>query len=70
MDFLSRYKIFRRMALIWCLGLVGYTVARFYDEIEHIGASQATVITAVIGLLSTVLYFYQSQRTKEDGENK
>ena len=65
-DPLERYKVFRRIALIVVLFLHWRTVELFFINIEHIGASQATVITAILGLLSTVIFFYQSSRSKED----
>ena len=69
-DPLDRYRIVRRLALIWCLGLISYTVWAFFENLEAVGGAQATVITTILGLLSTVIYFYQSARTKQENEER
>lgn len=55
----------RRLLLVWACWLISYTVIGFFDHIEDIGGAAATVITAVIGILTAVIGFYQRQREQE-----
>lgn len=62
---LEEHQAVRRLLLLWVCWLITVTVDRFFLNIQHIDAPQATVITAVIGMLTAVIGFYQWTRSKE-----
>lgn len=69
MSFINRHKIIRRLALIWACAIITVVVLRVTEPeiIVNIGAAGATIVTAVIGMLATILGLYQHQRGKQDG---
>jgi hypothetical protein len=62
----EKYKFARRSALYWAMGLITYSVLRFFDLIEKVGAPQASVIVAIIGLLSVVIGLYNKHRSQDE----
>lgn len=62
---LEEHQAVRRMLLLWVCWLITSTVDRFFLNIQYVEASEATVITAVIGMLTAVIGFYQWTRSKE-----
>lgn len=67
-DLFERHKLVRRLALVWACWLITVVVLRVTEAETIIGltAAGATVVTAVIGILATVIAFYQSHRHSED----
>lgn len=67
-DWLEKYKLVRRLALLWAISLITYvTVSVMQPEIiTAITGAGASVVIAVIGILQTVVALYQSGRAKED----
>lgn len=68
---MNRQRLFRRIVLFWAMGVISYVV---YVVIEPglliaIGAAGATIVSAVIGILATVISFYQWHRQQEDMKN-
>lgn len=65
---MNEQKLFRRAMLLWAMVLVTHFVLFLMDValLTGIGAAGATVVTGVIGILVTVIGFYQWHRTKED----
>lgn len=59
-----KYKAASRGSLVWCIVLITWTVMMFWWNLEKIGEWQAKVIIAIIGILATVLAFYQHQHSK------
>lgn len=59
-DWLPKLLV-RRIALVWAGWLIT-TVAFWFMDQDTINAAQATVITAIVGILATVIAFYQHQR--------
>jgi len=66
-NFLDRYKVFRRLSLIWVLCLITWTTYRVFTSPPDIPTGTATVFGTVIGMLATVVGFYKWERFKEDG---
>lgn len=66
-DLVERHKLIRRLALIWACWLVTVVVLRVTEPevITVIGPAGATVVTGVIGILTSVIAFYQHHRHKE-----
>ena len=64
----NEHKLVRRLTLMWACWLITVVVLRVTEPevLEHVDAAVATVVTAVIGLLATVIAFYQWSRNKED----
>ena len=60
-DLFEEYKAARRLTLFWCLWLISVVVLRITEPeiILGITAAGATVVTAIIGILTTVIGFYQ-----------
>ena len=62
-DFFARHRVVRRLVLIWACVLITIVVLRVTDPdvMQAIGgAAVATIVTAVIGILATVLTLWRS----------
>jgi hypothetical protein len=68
-DLVEKHKFFRRAALVWAVWLITVVVLRVTtpEALPLVSMAVATVVSAVIGLLSLVIGLYQRQRGKEDG---
>lgn len=67
----NEHKLVRRLTLAWACWLITVVVLRVTDHavLEHINGATATVVTGVIGILATVIAFYQWSRQKEDDDD-
>lgn len=67
----EEYKFARRASLAWACWLITVVVLRVTEApiITEMSTSGATIVTAVIGILATVIGFYQWSRKKDDEEN-
>lgn len=54
----------RRVTLVWAVWLIS-TISFWFMGEDDVSAAQATVVTAIVGILATVLAFYQHQRGRE-----
>lgn len=61
----EEYKFARRFALFWAIGLITFTVIEFF-EMNQVETPHATVIVAIIGILSAVIGFYQWHRSNDE----
>ena len=70
--FFEEYKGARRLSLFWAIWLITVVVLRVTDPeiITNISAAGATVVSAVIGILATVIAFYQWHRLHDDKTSK
>jgi small neutral amino acid transporter SnatA (MarC family) len=66
----NKHKMVRRLIIFWVCWIITVTVLRVTEAevITKISAAGATVVTAVIGLLATVIAFYQWSRNKDDAD--
>lgn len=67
----ERHKFVRRATLAWACWLITVVVLRATEPSvfsEATGAG-ATIVTAVIGMLATVIGLYQWSRDKDDHRN-
>lgn len=57
-------RLFRRTVLLWACTLITVVVLRVThpDVLPDVSAAVATVVTAVIGILATVIAFYFKHR--------
>lgn len=64
----NKHMLFRRMTLIWACWLITVVVLRVTEPavLEKVTASVASVVAGVIGILATVIAFYQHHRSKSD----
>lgn len=62
----NRHKAFRRGVLIWALCLITWTVREVFLRSPDIQSGTATALGLVIGILATVIGFYQWSRDRED----
>lgn len=63
-NFLTRHHVVRRLVLIWACVLITIVVLRVTDPDVMAaigGAAVATIVTAVIGILATVLTLWRNQ---------
>ena len=60
--------LFRRLVLIWAMAIITYVIYIIIDPalLIAIGAPGATIVSAVIGILATVISFYQWHRQQDD----
>lgn len=66
----NKGRLFRRLILIWSICLVTYFVHGIMDHdfLIAVGTAGASVVIAVIGILATVISFYQWHRNQDDKE--
>lgn len=64
----ERHKLVRRLALGWACWLITVVVLRVteVEALSLVTGAVATVVTAVIGILATVIAFYQWSRQKDE----
>ena len=64
----ERHKLVRRVALFWAIWLITVVILRVTEPnvILGISAAGATIVTGVIGILATVIGFYQWYRQHEE----
>lgn len=64
----NAHKFVRRATLAWACWLITVVVLRVTDPevLQHVNAAVATIVSAVIGILATVIGFYQWSRSKEE----
>lgn len=64
----NEHMLMRRLALVWALGIITMTVYRATDPeiLVHISGPGASVVVGIIGLLSTVLWFYTGKSPGND----
>jgi hypothetical protein len=65
-DLFEKHMFARRFALFWSMGLITYTVVGFFEHFDSVGGSQLAFMTAVIGILTTVVNFYGKYRGEKD----
>lgn len=67
-ELVNRQRFFRRLVLVWAMVLVTAVALRATEPEMLLGMSAggATVVTAVIGVLATVIGFYQWHRSQDD----
>ena len=65
----EEHKLIRRLTLGWAVWLISIVVLRVTDPavLEHVNGATATIVTGVLGLLTTVIAFYQWSRHQERG---
>lgn len=64
----ERYKFARRALLVWACWLVTVVVFKTFENFALIDAPKVTAIATMIAVLTTVIGFYQWDRSKDDGE--
>jgi hypothetical protein len=66
----NEHLLVRRLTLVWACWLITVVVLRVTEPavLEKITASVASVVAAVIGILATVIAFYQHHRSKSNVE--
>lgn len=62
MDFLEKYKVVRRLVMIWACALISYGTAIHFKS----GQAGSASYIALVGILSTVVGFYFKKRYDED----
>lgn len=64
----ERHKLVRRAALVWACWLISVVVLRVTETeaLPHITGPVATVVGAVIGILTVVVGLYQWLRARDD----
>lgn len=67
-DLANRQMLFRRLVLVWAMTIITYVIFIVADHqlLIQIGAAGATVVTGIIGILTTVIGFYQWHRQQDD----
>lgn len=69
MSFLEDHKVMRRVALIWACWLITIVVLRVtepYVIVSLGGTAAGTIVVSVVGILATVIAFYQHHRSKDE----
>lgn len=64
----ERQRLFRRIVLIWAMALVTFVVdvVMDVDVLLSLTTEATTVVISLIGILTTVIGFYQWHRAQDD----
>lgn len=67
----NQHKLVRRLTLVWACWLITEVVLRVTapEVIPKVTGSITSIVIAVIGLLATVIAFYQWSRNKDDEDS-
>ena len=67
-DLLNKQRFFRRLVLVWSITVVSYTVWFVLDKpfLQSVGTAGASIVLGIIGILATVIGFYQWHRQSDD----
>lgn len=70
--FFEEYKGARRLSLFWAIWLITVVAFRVTrpEIITNISPAGATVVSAILGILATVITFYQWHRSQDDKDSK
>jgi len=66
-DWIENHKLIRRFALIWACILITWVTVQVFIDISKITSAVVGALTVIVGILASVIGFYQYQRGKEDG---
>lgn len=68
----NTHKLTRRLVLLWACWLITVVVLRVTNPevLEHVNGATATIVTGVIGILTTVIAFYQWSRQREEENDR
>ena len=70
-DLIERHKAIRRLALLWSICLITWVVIRVFSApLSEITGPATTALGIVVGLLATVVGFYQHSRNRNDQTNE
>lgn len=65
-DLIEKHKLIRRLTLLWAICLITWVVLKvFGGPLDAITGAVATAMGMVVGLLATVIGFYQHTRANE-----
>ena len=62
----NRQRLMRRMALVWAMGLISWTVRYTFVHQPSIPGGTVAALGTVTAILGTVIGFYQHHRSKDD----
>jgi hypothetical protein len=65
----NKHKFVRRSLVFWAAALITYVILRVFEDLTLINANVTTALSLVVGLLATVIGFYNYQRKLEGGGN-
>jgi len=64
-DFFNKHKGARRFSLFWAMSLITYIAISYVQKMGELDAVDGTIILGFIGILATVIGFYQWHRSKD-----
>lgn len=62
----ERHKLMRRLLVAWACALITWVIFQVFKDPAIITPAINAAMTIVVGILSTVIGFYQYLRDKED----
>lgn len=65
-DLFNKHKFARRFSLFWAMSLITYIAVSYVAKMGSLNAVDGTIILGFIGVLATVIGFYQWHRSKDD----
>lgn len=63
-------KFFRRLALVWAMIIITWVVWVVFTGPPQIAGGTAAALGTVVGILATVIGFYQWSRDRDDQQRK
>lgn len=65
-EMFEEHKFVRRATLGWACWLITVVVFKTFDDLSTVDGARATLIGSFIGILATVIGFYQWDRGQDD----
>lgn len=66
----NRQRLFRRLVLLWACSLITWVVYETWKRTPDITSGTATALGIVVGILATVIGFYQWHRAQNEKDKE
>lgn len=70
LDFLDRYKVFRRLVLFFICFLISHATFAVYSDLRVVTTAVVALYGTTTGLLGLILGYYFKARKEEDDERR
>jgi hypothetical protein len=62
--------VVRRFLVFWAVGMITYVILAVFTDLNNINGHVTTALSIVVGLLATVIGFYNYQRRLDQKETE
>lgn len=66
----NKHMLVRRVMVFWAMSLITWVILTVFTDLDKISGNVVTAMSLVVGLLATVIGFYNYQRRLDQQENQ